>query len=150
MTTAYDVPAADLIGKVAEKFKENDKIVPPEWADFVKTGAHKEFPPVQKDWWFIRCAAVLRSIYMNGPIGIERLSSVYGGKQDRGSKAYRKAKGSGSILRKAVQQLEAAGYVQKTDKTGRVVAGPGRALLDNTAHELKGELLQKYPGLKNY
>ncbi|WNY22955.1 hypothetical protein MmiHf6_02490 [Methanimicrococcus hongohii] len=149
MTTAYDVPAIDLITRVADKFKENDKITPPEWAEFVKTGVHKEFPPVQDDWWYVRCAAILRAVYMNGPVGVERLSSIYGGKQDRGSKPGRKAKGSGSIIRKAVQQLEAAGYV-KTDKTGRTVAGPGRALLDNTAHELKGELLEKYPGLKNY
>lgn len=149
MTTAYDVPALDLITRVAEKFKENDKINPPEWAEFVKTGVHKEFPPVQEDWWYVRCAAVLRTVYMDGPIGIERLSSVYGGKKDRGSAPGKKAKGSGAVLRKAVQQLEAAGYV-KTDKTGRTVAGPGRSLLDNTAHELKGELLEKYPGLKNY
>ena len=149
MTTAYDVPAIDLITRVAEKFKENDKIAPPEWAEFVKTGVHKEFPPVQDDWWYIRCAAVLRAVYMNGPVGVERLCSIYGGKKNRGSKPSRKAKGSGSVIRKAVQQLEAAGYVQ-TAKTGRTVAGPGRALLDNTAYELKGELLEKYPGLKNY
>ncbi|WNY27231.1 30S ribosomal protein S19e [Methanolapillus ohkumae] len=149
MTTAYDVPAADLIAKVAEKLKENDKIVPPEWAEFVKTGVHKEFPPVQDDWWFIRCAAILRTVYTDGPVGVERLCSVYGGKQDRGSKTGRRAKGSGSIIRKALQQLEAAGYV-KTTKEGRIAAGPGRSLLDNTAYELKGELLDKYPGLKKY
>ncbi|WNY24691.1 30S ribosomal protein S19e [Methanolapillus millepedarum] len=150
MTTAYDVPAAELIAKVAEKLKGNDKFVPPEWAEFVKTGVHKEFPPTQDDWWYIRCAAIFRMIYTDGPVGVERLSSIYGGKQDRGSKPYHRAKGSGSIIRKALQQLEAAGYVSKTDKEGRVVTGAGRALLDNTAYELKGELLEKYPGLKKY
>ena len=42
MTTVYDVPVAELIEKVAGILKENDKIVPPEWAENVKTGVHKE------------------------------------------------------------------------------------------------------------
>lgn len=150
MTTAYDVPAAELIGKLAEKLKENDKIAPPEWAEFVKTGVHKELPPVQEDWWYIRCAAILRSVYKNGPIGVERLSSVYGGKQNRGSKPHRKAKGSGSIIRKAVQQLETAGFVATTDKEGRIVSPAGRSLVDNTAFEVKNEIIESYPELSKY
>ncbi|HII79102.1 MAG TPA: 40S ribosomal protein S19, partial [Methanosarcina sp.] len=51
----------------------------------VKTGVHKELPPINDDWWYIRCAAVLRKIYTDGPIGTERLRSVYGGKKDNGS-----------------------------------------------------------------
>ena len=38
MVTVYDVPAEPLILKVAEKLKENSKIVAPDWAEFVKTG----------------------------------------------------------------------------------------------------------------
>ena len=59
MTTLYDVPASDLISKVAEKLKENEHVQPPEWAAYVKTGAHKELAPTNNDWWYIRCAAVL-------------------------------------------------------------------------------------------
>ena len=73
--------------------KENEKVVPPEWAENVKTGVHKELPPTNDDWWYIRCAAILRKIYTDGrPIGIERLRSVYGGKKDRGSRPGHKAK----------------------------------------------------------
>jgi len=149
MTTVFDVPAAEMIDKLAGILKEDEKIVPPEWAGNVKTGVHKELPPNNEDWWYVRCAAVLRKIYTDGPIGIERLRSVYGGKKDNGSQPYHKAKGSGSIARKSVQQLEAAGFLQKV-KDGRTVSAKGRSMMDNAAHELKQELLEKIPGLAKY
>jgi small subunit ribosomal protein S19e len=129
--------------------KDNEKIVPPEWAGNVKTGVHKELSPTNEEWWYTRCAAVLRKIYTDGPVGIERLRSVYGGKKDNGSTPYHKAKGSGSIARKTVQQLEAAGYLQKV-KEGRIVSAKGRSMLDNAANELKHELLGKIPELAKY
>ena len=106
MTTVFDVPSMELIEKVAGILEKNENIVPPKWAENVKTGIHKELPPNNDNWWYIRCAAVLRKIYTDGPVGIERLRSVYGGKKDNGSSSSHKAKGSGSIVRKAVQQLE--------------------------------------------
>lgn len=149
MTTVYDVPAAELIEKVAGLLKENEKIVPPAWAENVKTGVHKELPPASEDWWYTRCAAILRKIYADGPVGIERLRSVYGGRKDNGSKPYHRAKGSGSIARKAVQQLEAAGFLQKV-RDGRAVSPQGRSMLDNASHELKQELIETIPGLAKY
>ena len=149
MTTVFDVPAAEMIDKLAGILKENEKIVPPEWAGNVKTGVHKELPPTNKDWWYIRCAAVLRKIYTEGPIGIERLRSAYGGKKDNGVQPSHKAKGSGSVARKTVQQLEAAGFLQKV-KDGRTVSAKGRSMMDNAAHELRQELLEKIPGLAKY
>ena len=115
----------------------------------MKTGVHKELPPSSNDWWYTRCAAVLRKIYTDGPVGIERLRSVYGGKKNNGSTPDHKAKGSGSVARKAVQQLEAAGYLQK-GKEGRTVSAKGRSMLDNAANELKHELLEKIPELAKY
>ena len=149
MTNAYDVPAANLISKVAENLKANDKITPPEWAAHVKTGVHKDLPPADSDWWYTRCAAVLRTVYMQGPVGVERMRSIYGGKKDRGSNPYKKAKGSGSIARVALQQLEEAGFV-RTLKSGRVVSSQGQSLLDNKAYEVKQELVETIPGLEKY
>ena len=60
MVTVYDVPAEKLILKVAEKLKQNSAIVPPEWAEFVKTGVHTEKAPSQEDWWFTRSASIMR------------------------------------------------------------------------------------------
>jgi small subunit ribosomal protein S19e len=149
MTTVFDVPSMELIEKVADIFEENENIVPPKWAEHVKTGIHKELPPNNDNWWYIRCAAILRKIYTDGPVGIERLRSVYGGKKDNGSSPSHKAKGSGSIVRKAVQQLEAVGYLQKV-KDGRTVSAKGRSMLDNAANELKHELIDKIPELAKY
>lgn len=149
MTTAYDIPASDLIKKIENQLKTNEKIKLPSWSNFVKTGVHKELPPVSEDWWFTRGASILRTIYINGPVGIERLASIYGGKQNRGSRPHIKVKGSGSIIRKLVQQLEQIGYIEST-KSGRIISSSGRSLVDNLAFELKKELLDKYPKLEKY
>jgi len=136
MTTVYDIPAKDLIDAVAQKLKKIESIVEPEWSGIVKTGAHKENPPLEKDWWHIRCASILRKIYINGTIGVERLRAEYSGKKDRGSKPYKVRSGSGAIVRKALQQLEKAGFVSKIKGKGRVLTQKGRSFLDNTAHEV--------------
>jgi len=136
MTTVYDVPADHIIRRVAEELKKRKEIVPPAWAAFAKTGVHKEMPPEDPDWWFIRAAAVLRRVYVDGPLGVERMRSFYGGKKNRGSRPNAFRKGSGSILRKAFQQLEAAGLIIH-DKTGRKVSPAGMSFLDNLSQEVK-------------
>ncbi|RLI93833.1 MAG: 30S ribosomal protein S19e, partial [Candidatus Altiarchaeales archaeon] len=49
MATVYEVPADELIERVAEDLKKNIKFKRPEWAKFVKTGAHKERMPQNRD-----------------------------------------------------------------------------------------------------
>ena len=136
MTTVYDVPADHIIRRVAEELKKRKEVAPPEWAAFAKTGVHKEMPPEDPDWWFIRAAAVLRRVYVDGPLGVERMRSFYGGKKNRGSRPNAFRKGSGSILRKSLQQLEAAGLIIH-DKTGRKVSPAGMSFMDNLSHEVK-------------
>ncbi len=138
MTTVYDVPADKLIAKAAQELKEKAEITAPEWASFVKTGTHREMPPNDPDWWYTRVAAVLRRVYVDGPVGVERMRSVYGGKKDRGSKPNKSVKGSGSILRKSLQQLEAAGLVAK-QKTGRIITPAGASFLDGVAYTVSKE-----------
>lgn len=135
MTTVYDVPADHIIRRVAEELKKRKEIVPPAWAAFAKTGVHKEMPPEDPDWWFTRAAAVLRRVYVDGPLGVERMRSFYGGKKNRGSKPNAFRKGSGSILRKSLQQLEAAGLIVH-DKTGRRVSPEGMKFMDNLSQEV--------------
>jgi len=142
MTTVYDVPASELINKVAQRLKKEKKVTPPEWAPYVKTGTHKELPPLNEDWWYTRCASILRRVYIDGPIGVERLRSFYGGRKNRGSKPERFVKGSGSIVREAVQQLEKAEYVRNAKK-GRVISPAGRSFLDNVANEIKKESVKE-------
>jgi small subunit ribosomal protein S19e len=132
MTTVYDVPADLLIRKVAEALKSRQEIKAPAWAAFAKTGVHKELPPEDPDWWYVRSAAVLRRVYVDGPLGVQRMRSFYGGKKDRGSRPNAFRKGSGSVLRKALQQLEACKFVVH-DKTGRRISSEGQSFLDAMA-----------------
>jgi small subunit ribosomal protein S19e len=148
MTTVYDVPADPLIRKAASKLKAETAIAPPAWAPFVTTGIHAEKPPVEADWWHTRAAAVLRKVYVMGPVGTERLRSEFGGSRDRGAKPNRAKKGSGSVIRESLQQLEKAGLVEPVKGAGRRVSAKGRSLLDNTAHEVRNEL--QIPGLDKY
>jgi len=136
MTTVYDVPSKDLIGAVAKKLQSDKNIIPPEWSNFARTGVTKENPPMEKDWWHTRCASILRKIYINNCIGVEHLRAEYGGKRDRGSKPNKARSDSGSITRKAVQQLEKAGYVAKVKGKGRILTPKGRSFLDNTSNEI--------------
>lgn len=150
MVNVYDVPAGPLIDKLAERLKGEGKIKTPEWADYVKTGVHKEKAPSQDDWWYQRVAAILRKIYINGPIGVSRLSAEFGGKVDRGSKPYKARKGSRSITRAALKQLEEFGYVVIEKGRGRMISPPGRSLLDNVSYEIFKELAKDNVELSKY
>ena len=149
MTTVYDVPAEMLINKAAQKLKNDQKAKPPEWARFAKTGAHKELSPDNSDWWFVRCASILRRIYIDGPVGVSRLRSFYGGRHRNGVRPIHFSKGSGSVAREALQQLEKAGFV-KTQKTGRIISKDGQSFLDNAANEVKSELVKSNPAVAKY
>ena len=147
MTTMYDVPANVLIKRAAEELKKSGSVVPPQWAAFVKTGVSKERPPIDQDWWYFRAASMLRKTYMTGPIGVSKLRRKYGGNKNRGYKPGKFFKGSGNILRKVFQQLEAAKLVMKskTGKAGRVITPEGKSMLDKIAAKIAREGSVKAP-----
>ncbi|MEM7819053.1 MAG: 30S ribosomal protein S19e [Candidatus Aenigmatarchaeota archaeon] len=136
MVTVRDVEAQKLIEKLKEELKKFEEIKPPAWSFFVKSGVHKERPPEQEDFWFIRAASILRRLYLNGPVGVERLRTYYGGRKQRGTRPARFRKASGNIIRKILQQLEKAGLVEK-DKKGRKLSRKGISFLDRIAYEVK-------------
>ena len=136
----YDVNINRLIERTAEKLKAIDYIKPLEWARFVKTGQHKEQPPLRNDWWYVRAAAVLRSVAILGPVGVSKLRVKYGGRKNRGFKPERFRKCSGNIIRKILQQLEKAGLIKYAEKgvyKGRIITPNGLALLNEAANEIK-------------
>ena len=140
MTTVYDVDTQELILKAAQELKKIPEIKAPAWAPFVKTGMHKERPPVDNDWWYVRVASILRAIYRLGPVGVSKLRNKYGGKKNRGVKKEHFFKGSGSIIRKSLQQLESAGLIKFAEKgvhKGRIITPKGKSFLDKLATNLK-------------
>ena len=141
MVSAKDVPATKLAERLEEELKKFEEIKPPGWSMFAKSGVSRARPPQQADFWYKRTASVLRRIYLNGPVGVEKLRTFYGGRKRRGSRPARFRKGSGSIVRKILQQLDAAGLTKKVEKgkLGRVITAKGRKLLDNIAYEVSKE-----------
>ena len=139
MGTIYNCSPSELVEKASEELKKVEAVKSPDWAMIVKTGMHKERPPVRNDWWHTRAASVLRQIYRYGPIGVSKLRNKYGGKKNRGMKPGRFYKGSGSIVRKILQQLEKAGFVKTGAKgvhKGRMVTAEGKKFLDNIASQI--------------
>lgn len=120
--------------KLVADIKKVKEVQAPDWAKFVKTGAHKERTPVQEDWWEIRSAAVLAKINKFGPIGVNRLAKQYGGRKNRGNKPERKYSGSRNILRKCVQQLEAASLIKQVSEptSGKVLTKKGKEFLNKS------------------
>ncbi len=150
MATMYDVPADALIAALADDLE--GRLDEPEWAAFTKTGANRELPPEQEDFWAVRAGSLLRKVAESGPIGVERLATEYGGSKD-GSTRYRvapnrRADGSRNIIRTILQQLEEEGYVETAEGQGRRVTAEGRSFLDETAGEVLADLDR--PELERY
>ncbi|MBS3055160.1 MAG: 30S ribosomal protein S19e [Candidatus Aenigmarchaeota archaeon] len=138
MVTARDVPAGKLISKVKEELKKVSEIQPPAWMKFVKTGIHRERPPEQPDFWYIRSAAIMRKLYVSGPVGVSRLRTNYGGRRRRGYKPAISMRSAGNSIRKILQQLEKAGFAEKA-KGGRKITAKGQKFLDRIAFEVSKE-----------
>jgi small subunit ribosomal protein S19e len=150
MVTLYDVPADALIHAVAEDLDE--RLDTPDWIQYAKSGSSRELPPQQDDFWAVRAASVLRKLATDGPVGVERLSTEYGGRAG-GSTRYRvaaehRADGSKKVLRTILQQLEEEGLVESAGGEGRRITGEGRALLDDVAGEVLEDLDR--PDLERY
>jgi small subunit ribosomal protein S19e len=136
MALYYQANTQELIEKTAVELKNSGRIRPPEWASYVKTGSDRERPPANEDWWYMRSAAVLRKVAVIGPIGVSKLRTIFGSRVNRGHKKEKHRRTGGNILRKILQQLEAAQYVKMQKKgvhKGRILAPAGQQLLDKTA-----------------
>ncbi len=135
----YDVSQQALVAQMAERLQ--DKIAMPDWAQFVKTGVHKERPPVEDDWWYKRAASVLRQVQLKGPIGVSKLRYKYGGrKTNKGMEPEKFHKGSGKIIRTILQQFEEIGFMEHDDAgvhKGRVTTSDGEEFIFQTAEEMK-------------
>ncbi len=118
---------------LAEALKKIPEFQKPEWVDFVKSSTHKARPAIEPDFWYKRAASILRQIYIRGTVGVERLRTRYGGRKKRGAKPAEFRKSSGKIIRKILQQAEAAGLLEKSKekKAGRKLTEKGKNLLES-------------------
>src|SRR5437899_529363 len=108
-------------------------------------------------WWSVTVPA---SVVLNwnirsstasfGVAAAPRREAENGRRRDDGSAPKHPRRGSRSIAREAMQQLEAMGLLTKTDKKGRSISAQGRKLLDSLAHEILLELAKTNPDLMKY
>jgi len=137
MPTPLDVPSDALIDRLSKYLKENvGEVAPPSWAATAKTGAHKERPPANPDWWYVRCASLLRKMYLHGPVGISRLRTEYGGRLRKGTHIEHSRPAGGSAVREPLQQLQKAGFIAIEPKKGRKLTPEGISLLNRVAGEV--------------
>ena len=117
--------------KEISKIKE---VQAPDWAKFVKTGAHKQRPPTNKDWWEMRTASILKKVNKYGPVGVNKLAKAYGGRKNRGVRPDKKVNASRNIIRKCMQQLEKAGLIKQISEptSGKVLTKKGKELINKT------------------
>ena len=137
MPTPMDVPSDLLIDHLSKFLKENvGDVAPPGWASTAKTGSHTERPPSNPDWWYTRCASLLRKLYIHGPLGIARLRVEYGGRLRSGTHIEHSRIAGGSAIREPLQQLQKAGFVSVEGKKGRKLTAEGVSLLNRMATEI--------------
>lgn len=118
---------------LAEAIKKSSDFEKPEWIAFVKTSVHKERPNIDPDFWYKRAASILRQSYIRGTVGVNRLRTRYGGKKKRGSRRPEFRAGGGKIVRKILQQAEAAGLMEKVKgpHAGRKLTEKGKKFMEN-------------------
>lgn len=128
-----------FIEALSKELKKDEKMTPPSWSQFVKTGPSRERIPANPDWWFVRAASMLRKVSILGPVGVNKLSIKYGSKKNRGVRPEKFYRSSRNVLRTILQQLETMGlvkYVEVGVHKGRVVTEEGKKLLDSVAKKL--------------
>ena len=139
--TPREIHSDLFIETLASKLKNMNEFKMPEWAMFVKTGAAKVKPPERNDWWHIRAASILRSIYMRGIVGVSKLRTKYGSRKKRGARPEKFYKASGKLIRTVLQQATKVGFVEhiKENKAGRRITKKGKEFLESLAVELKNK-----------
>mgnify|MGYP002063755008 CR=1 FL=1 len=127
----YEMDAHEFNAKLAEALEHIPEIEVPEWALLVKSGPAKERPIDDDDFWFKRCASILKQIYKKKVLGTNRLRTKYGSKKDRGMRPDKFMRASGKIIRVILQQCDKAGLTEMAKDIKNVrSARPGRKLTE--------------------
>src|SRR3989344_7760034 len=135
----YEMDSQNYNLKLAEALKKIPEFKHPEWVKYVKSSPSKERPVEDTDFWYKRAASILRQIYRNKTIGVNRLRTKYGSRQNRGVKPERFRRAGGKIIRTILQQSDKAGFTEiakkikgvRERKPGRQLTAKGRKFLES-------------------
>ena len=136
--SVYEMSPQEYNLKLADALKKVSEFEVPEWITFVKSSSGKERPIEDPDFWYKRSASILRQIYKNKVVGVNRLRTKYGSKKNRGMKPEHFRKSGGKIIRLILQQSDKAGFTEsfkgikgtKDKKAGRRMTEKGKKFLE--------------------
>ena len=117
------VDSQRLTTAIAAHLKQEGKLNVPAWVGDVKTSSYKVYVPDNEDWFYVRAASIMRRLCKR-TAGIGSLTKVYGGKTRKMVKPAISTRASKNPNRKAVQALEALGWLKMGTK-GRVPTAEG-------------------------
>ncbi|KAI5710551.1 hypothetical protein M8J76_005812 [Diaphorina citri] len=135
--TLKDVDQHKFVVAFASFLKKSGKMKVPEWVDIVKSAKFKELAPYDPDWFYTRCAALARHIYMRSPVGVKTVTKIFGGRKRNGVCPSHFCRSSGSVARKALQALEQVNIIEKSDDGGRKITSHGRRDMDRIAAQIR-------------
>eukprot|EP00744_Colponema_vietnamica_P013242 GILI01018560.1.p2 GENE.GILI01018560.1~~GILI01018560.1.p2 ORF type:complete len:167 (-),score=55.44 GILI01018560.1:35-493(-) len=138
-TTLKDISADAFIPALAAHFKRAGTMQVPEWSEYCLTGTAKQHNPYSEDWYYIRAAAIARQIYLRGATGVGLFKRMYGGSKNWGVSPSAFAKGSGSVARHILHQLEKLKIVERDDNKMRRLTRDGRKNLDLIAASVRAK-----------
>ncbi|EEB19356.1 40S ribosomal protein S19, putative [Pediculus humanus corporis] len=133
--TLKDVDQQKFVKAFAAFLKKSGKMKIPEWVDLVKTAKFKELAPYDENWYYTRCAALARHIYFRSPVGVGAVTKIFGGRKRNGVCPSHFCRSSGAVARRALQSLESAKLIEKTEG-GRRLTNQGRRDLDRIAAQV--------------
>ncbi|GAM29162.1 hypothetical protein SAMD00019534_123380 [Acytostelium subglobosum LB1] len=135
--TVKDVAPQDFIAHYAKFLKRTGRVHVPRWVDIVKTATHKELPPINPDWLYVRIAVLARKVYLRHGDGVECYRKVFGGNRRDGVRPNHFHIANGGLIRYALKQLTALKVIE-TDavKGGRRITSTGRRDLDRIAKQV--------------
>ena len=135
-TTVKDVDQDKIVQGVALFLKKSGKLKVPDNMDIVKTSKSKELSPYNNDWFYIRCASILRRMYHRGPIGVGGVKKIFGSRKRNGGCPSHFCRADGAVSRRAVQALENIKLVEKHAEGGRKLSAQGQRDLDRIASQI--------------
>ena len=104
--------------------------------DIVKSAKYKELAPDEPDWFYIRCASILRHLYHRYPAGVGAITKIYGGRKRNGVHPSHFCRSADGVARKALQALEAVRLIEKHSDGGRKLTSQGQRDLDRIANQI--------------
>lgn len=136
MPNVKDVPPDAFVREMALFLKRSGKIELPKWVDIVKTGSFKELSPYDPDWFYTRCAAIARRLYLHPGLGVIAFRRIFGGRNRHTSRPEHFRQGSGAVNRHAIHALESCKILERNPDGTRRVSREGQRHMDHIASQL--------------